>query len=190
MRLQDQQIHYLWIEDRCGKYVNAIWLQPFVFCFAFEFTHWDYQNLYDTYPIVCWVSILKRKQDAKLYIWYTHGFHPDSACLSGRWSRSKSPCVNAISHQSIPYPSQVRMKLRANTRRVHRHLTSTRVVKISCRKRSLRFATRLCSTLHSPDLSTTRRRNLVLPVPPFLYLLLQHTVKTYWCALCLKDSIR
>lgn len=71
---------------------------------------------------------------------------------------SKSPWVNAISHQITANANHERKKLKANTRSVQRHCESTKVVKMSCRKRILRWAIFFWITLHSPFFKTARRR--------------------------------
>lgn len=71
---------------------------------------------------------------------------------------SKSPCVNAISHQITANANHERKKLNANTKSVQRHCESTKVVKISCRKRILRWAILFWITLHSPFFKTALLR--------------------------------
>lgn len=55
---------------------------------------------------------------------------------------------------------------------VQRHCVSTKVVKMSCRKRSDRREMRDCSTLQSPFFKTARRRNF--RVGPARYRLLKY----------------
>lgn len=52
-------------------------------------------------------------------------------CLGGKCISSKSPCVTAINHQIAAKTNHDKIKLNANTMRVHRHCESTNVVKIS-----------------------------------------------------------
>lgn len=84
--------------------------------------------------------------------------------MGGKCISSRSPCVNAISHQITAKPNQDSTKLRANTINVQRHCESTNVVKMSCRNRIRRWAIFFWITLHSPFFSTARRLTLrVLP---------------------------
>lgn len=99
------------------------------------------------------------------HIGTTSGEKNPSIIIHGHWPwccgkciSSKSPCVNAISHQMTANANHERKKLNANTSNVQRHCESTKVVKMSCRKRIRRWAIFFWITLHSPFLSTARRR--------------------------------
>lgn len=96
--------------------------------------------------------MLNKKQDVKLWMLYTHGAHPLSAWLSGRWDSSKSPWVNAMSHQMTAKKSHDKMKLSPNVSKVQRHCVSTKVVKMSCRNLKRFWDNFDWTILHSPFL--------------------------------------
>lgn len=121
-----------------------------------------------------------RKHEVNVYILKTHGTHPLSAvevkfnkysdydihsvfeqyspCIGGKCNSSRSPCVNAISHQMTANANHDSMKLNAKTNNVQRHCESTSVVNISCRNLIRLWANLDCTILQSPFLWIARRR--------------------------------
>lgn len=103
--------------------------------------------------------------------------HPISSWNGGRWSGSRSPCANAMSHQMTPKTSHDMKKIMVTTNSVHLHGRSTMVVKMSCSSLIRNMDADSMEMLQTPERRTTR-----------LLVALQSSPRTPWYRLRLRDK--